>query len=284
MQLGRDPQRELHVHRVVIRFERLGLRPSRLGVQHGSLDLQESLGVKLTSQTRRDFGTFVKSVPHRRVHDEIEMAVTIPFRNVRETVVLVWQGQRRFGKHGPLLGVQRELSLVSTADGSLGADDIAGIGPRLEVFERLGIAFAETLFVELKLDGPGFVLQRVECKFAEDTTGHDSARHGDLAFARRVFAVSIFFSRFEFVVVLRRQLGRGAVGIVHVGVGFGAGVSHRRGLSETGVAEFVDAHFAFIFFGVILLLFRRIFLLLFFGRRRSRHLSIKFCEFGLQCQ
>ena len=61
------------------------------------------------------------------------MAIAVTFGNVGESMIFVWKGEGGFGEHGPFFGVECEFALVGAADGSFGADDVAGVGPGFEI-------------------------------------------------------------------------------------------------------------------------------------------------------
>jgi hypothetical protein len=93
VQLRRNSQEELHVKSVVVRDEGPRIRPTNVAVHDRSLNLDVSTISEVGSDSLHDGGTFPESVAHLSVHDQVDVAPSVPDIDVSQALKFVRQRQ-----------------------------------------------------------------------------------------------------------------------------------------------------------------------------------------------
>ena len=125
VELGRDPQRKLHVERVVMRREGPRGRTARDRVQHRRLDFEESaLGEKPAHRTDGCEAN-VEDPAGVVVRDEIDITLPVARVGVGEPVPLLRQRAERLRQQLKRLHVDGELAELGLHDLALDADPVA---------------------------------------------------------------------------------------------------------------------------------------------------------------
>ena len=108
VELGRDPQEELAIERVVVRRERPGERAPVERLQHRCLDLDEPLGVEEPADRGDHARAGDEQLARLLVGDQVELALAKARLDVGQAVVLL-------GRRPQRLGQQREVEHPSAS-------------------------------------------------------------------------------------------------------------------------------------------------------------------------
>ncbi len=182
VQLGRDPQIQVAVERVVVGGERpcQGAAVERL--QDRRLDLHEAVLVQVGAHRRDDAGTVDEQPSGRLVRDQVELAPAQPRLHVAEPVVLLGRRAQGLGEHHEGVHPQGQLAVAAAQGGAVDADQIAAVERR----QALEGVLAEHVLAGVELDLAAAVNEVEEARPAapadrQDASGHAVAVVGLLA-------------------------------------------------------------------------------------------------------
>ena len=147
IQLRRNPQKERHVQRVVVRGERPCQRAPGHGVHHRGFDLEKSAIDQEAPNTRQDARADLKHPPRRRIDDQINVSLPVSCLDVGQAVPFLRQRHKTLRQkletprpHGQLVGPRAEQP-------PLHADVVADVQPRRD----REISFGERVFPHIQL-------------------------------------------------------------------------------------------------------------------------------------
>ena len=145
VELGRDPQVEVAVERVVVRHERPGECAAVDRLEDGRLDLDEALGVEPAAGLGDHLGALEEALAHLGVRDQVLLAVAVAKLGVLEPRPLVGRRAKALGEERPVRDPQRQLALAALERGALDADDVAEVeaGERCVPVAQVGLARLE---------------------------------------------------------------------------------------------------------------------------------------------
>jgi hypothetical protein len=174
IQLGRHPQVEVEVERVVVGDERPGGGAAGNELHHGGLHLHEAAPVEEAADVAHHPGAGLEHPARVRVHDQIEIALPILGLLIGQPVVLLrqaaagpWRAARSAGLHG-------QLALVGAHQRAAHADDVADVPELLE--RRVGVV-TDVVAAHVTLNLAAAVLQGDEAGLAHDPAQHDAPGH-----------------------------------------------------------------------------------------------------------
>ena len=150
VELGRDPQVEVAVERVVVGRERPRQRAAVERLQDRRLDLEEAARVEPLADRGDDLRALAEQLAGLRVGDQVELAMAVAQLDVLEPVELVGRRAQALREQRPAVDPQRELAALGREDGPVGADDVAEVQPD-QALERL---LAEDVRPGVELDRP----------------------------------------------------------------------------------------------------------------------------------
>ncbi len=127
IQLGRDPQVERSIERVVVGRERTRRGAAVDRLKHRRLDLDEAALVEEAADRRDRACPRHEPLAHGRIGDQVQLAVAQSRLDVGQPVVLVGQRTQRLGQHGDRLHEQRQLAPAGAEDRTLDADQVAEV-------------------------------------------------------------------------------------------------------------------------------------------------------------
>jgi len=96
VQLGCNPQCEVHAQCVMVRFEWLGRGASRNGLHHGCLHLNKSAGFQKRPDAANNCKAFRKDAAGGFIRDEVKVALTVNGFGVLDAVPFFGQGPQGF--------------------------------------------------------------------------------------------------------------------------------------------------------------------------------------------
>ena len=179
VELGRDPQVERAVERVVVGREgaRVGAAVERL--QDRRLDLDEARLVEVAAHAGDDRRARDEQLARLLGGDQVQLAVAEARLDVLQAVVLLGRRAQRLGQQRPVVDAQRQLAAPRAEDGAVDPDQVAEVEPD-EPLERLG---AEHVDARVQLDAPGAVDEVDERRLALAAARGDAP--GEAVRARR---------------------------------------------------------------------------------------------------
>ena len=127
MQLGRDPQVEIDVERVVMRDEGPCRGAPRDRVQHRRLDLEIAALDEMVAHRRDDPAAPAKRLAALLIHDQVEITLPVAQLDIRETMVFLGERTQRLGQNCDRCGVDGELTARCAPHESFHADQIADV-------------------------------------------------------------------------------------------------------------------------------------------------------------
>ncbi len=171
VELGRDPQVEVAVERVVVGDERprQGAAVDRL--QDRRLDLDEAVAVEQAPDLRDHLGPGDEGLAHVGVGDQVELAMAVARLDVGEPVVLVRQRPQALGERLPGVDAQGELAAAAHEGGAVDADVVAEVHRDQQLVHVL----AEHVEPRLQLDLAAAVAEVDEGRLAHPAPAHDPA-------------------------------------------------------------------------------------------------------------
>ncbi|OPZ60342.1 MAG: hypothetical protein BWY86_01024 [Candidatus Aminicenantes bacterium ADurb.Bin508] len=173
-----DSQVELHVQSVVVGDEGTGVGPPGDGVEHGGLDFEVASLVKKFSDSPDDLEPLLEDHSSLRVHDQVEVALSVPGLFVLETVELFGHREKALGEESKVLNENRKLSGLGSEEGPFDADDVSCI----EALEGRVLLWTDGVFLDVDLESLLPVGEVKEGGAAHDPLGDDSTGGLDAGF------------------------------------------------------------------------------------------------------
>jgi hypothetical protein len=173
IQLGRDPQVQLALERVVASGEGSRQRAAVERLQDRRLDLEEALPVEVGADGRHHTSARGEELAHLGVGDQVELAPAVTRLHVGQPGVLVRGRAQRLGEDLEAVHAQRELAVPAAEHRAVDAQQVAEI-QRGEPLERLG---AEHIGACVQLDLAGAVHQVQEGGAPRAAAGRDAPGH-----------------------------------------------------------------------------------------------------------
>ena len=132
VQLGRDPQVQLHVLRVVVGHERPGEGAARDRLHHRRLDLEKAAIGMLHEPANRGqhAGARLEHLPGRGVDDQVEVPLPVPGLHVGQAVPLLGQRPMALGQELDAGRPHRQLVGPGAEEASLDPDLVADVDQR----------------------------------------------------------------------------------------------------------------------------------------------------------
>ena len=185
-----DAHVHVHVQRVVVGDERTGRRAARNRLEDRRFHLEAAGLVEGLAHRRDDLGALDEGLLDLRVHDQVHIALAVPELRIGEAVVdgAVGVGlddredTQGLRQDGQFLCMDGELAGLGEEGETLDANDVADVQELLEdgVVQRLVLAGADLVPLDIDLDAAGMVLQLHEGGGAHDAPGHDAAGDADI--------------------------------------------------------------------------------------------------------
>ena len=177
--LQRQFSRNTHIHidveRIVVRDERTRCRTAGDGIENGRFNLDIAHIIQIVPQMLDELRTDNKIPLDLRVHDQVNIALTIACFLVGQSVEFLGQRQQGLGQQRDFLCTHRHFAALRTEDFTLDADDISDV-----VFlEAVILGLVHLVLAGVKLDAACFVLQIAEGHLAHAALGHEPARDRD---------------------------------------------------------------------------------------------------------
>ena len=171
IQLGGDPQEQLHVERIVVRLERPRQRAAGNRLHHRRLDFE----IPARRHERADRGDHAASRledPARiRIDDEVEIALPIADLDVGQAVPLLRQRQQALGEEVQPRRPDRELVGFRPEQAAFDADPVAEV----EQLEDLEVERRQRVLPDVDLDPGKAVGQDEEVRLPERPDREDAA-------------------------------------------------------------------------------------------------------------
>ena len=168
VELGSDPQVEVHVERVVVRLERPGDGATGDRLHHRRLHLEEAARVEKLPQRLDHAGAEQENRPRVGIDDEIHVALAVACLDVLEPMPLLGQRTKRLGQKGERLHGDGQLAGAGAEHLAGDPDEVADVelGEGGEVPELIG--------PRIELDPSRLVLQVREARLAVMTDGDET--------------------------------------------------------------------------------------------------------------
>ena len=154
VELGRDPQVEVAVERVVVGDEWPGERAPVERLEHGRLHLHEAARVEPAAHRGDRPGPGEEELAGLLVRHQVELAAAVAGLDVLEAVELLRRRAQGLREQLPGLGPDRELAAPGCEHGPLDADDVPDVQR-----EQALVGIAELIDARLDLDLAGAVAQ-----------------------------------------------------------------------------------------------------------------------------
>ncbi len=169
IELGRDPQREVGVQRVVVGEEGLGVGPSGERLQHRRLDLDEAERVEDAPQVAHGRGARKERLARALVRPQVDLPLAVAELGVLHPPPLVTETDLARGEQHPARDEHRELAAAGAHDFAVCADPVA------EVEAGEGVELLGSPLLGEELDGTGPVAQLREGEAPLRAAQHDPA-------------------------------------------------------------------------------------------------------------
>jgi len=179
----RNAQVHVHVERVVVRDERLGVGAARNRVEHRRLNFKEAVREHEAADRGDCLGAHEEAVAGVLVHDEVDVALAIAHFGVDEALVLVGQRTDVLRHEAKLMGTDGEFARLRAKERALDRDDVAEV-------ERLpcGVGiFADVALRDEVLHVAGEVAHGRKARLAHDALEHHAAGAGHFGLERLEF-------------------------------------------------------------------------------------------------
>ena len=176
IQLGRDPQVEIHVERVVMRDERPRERAAGDRLHHRRLDLEVAARGHELADRRDDAAARLEDAARVGIDDEIEIALPVADLDVGQAVPLLRQRQQALRQEVQPRRPDRELVGLRAEQPALDADPVAEI----EQLEDLEIERRQRVLPDVDLDLRAAVGQHEEVRLAERADRENAAARDGL--------------------------------------------------------------------------------------------------------
>ena len=178
VELRRDAQVEVDVERIVVRDERASRSAAGDRREHRRLDFEVIARIEVRADGLDDLRALAEGLADLRVHDEVEVALTVADVDILQAVELLRQRAQGFREQVKVLDADRHLTAMRLEDDAADADDVADV----ELLELvLVLVLAEHINLEVDLDVARAVVERAERCFAVAADGHEAAGDADLA-------------------------------------------------------------------------------------------------------
>ena len=148
IELRRDPQKELHVERVVVRDERTRQRAARDRLHHRSFDFEVAAGVQEAADRGEHLTAHLENPPGVRVHDQVEVTLPVPDFHVAQSVPLLGQRHEALDEELEARSKYRELVRPGPEQLAPDADEV----PEIEQLEDREVALGERVLADIDLD------------------------------------------------------------------------------------------------------------------------------------
>ena len=183
IELGCNAQVHVHVERVVVRHEGLGVGTARNRVEHRSFHFEEAVLQHVGANCRNRLGANEEAVARFFVHDEVDVALAVAELGVNEPLVLVGQRTNVLRHETDFARADREFARLRAEEHALDGHDVAEV-ERLE--SGVGV-FAHFVFLNEILHFARKVAHGGKACLAHDALEHHAARAGDLGSERFEF-------------------------------------------------------------------------------------------------
>jgi hypothetical protein len=207
IQLGRDPQVERAVERVVVGLERARQRAAVDRLQHRRLDLEEAVAVEVAAHGGDDPRAVDEHLAALGVGDQVQLALAVARLDVGQAVVLVGGRAQRLRQHSDTVDQERELAAAGAHRAAVDADQVAEV----EREQELELLLPQHVDAGVQLDPPAAVDEIEERRLAGAAARSDAARHavadvGLLAGLERLVRSEHRRDRLDAVEVVRERL------------------------------------------------------------------------------
>ena len=142
--------------------------------QHRSLHFHEVSLRQEIADLLDDLGALDKCIAHFRIHDQVQVSLTIADIGILQAVELLRKRNQILAQEGNLLRVQGHLSCLCTEDFALHADDISDI----HLLESRIRFFPEGISRDIQLNIAVTVLDVREGSLPHNAFAHHAARYG----------------------------------------------------------------------------------------------------------
>ena len=156
-----------------MRDERLCVCATKDLLENRGLNLHVAVRFHKLADDGYDLGALAEHVADLRVHDEVNVALTITDLAVGEAVELLRQRTQRLGKDLQRGNCQGELAAARTHDSAGCADDVA----KVEKTQELPVLLVEVVDAAEELNLAGIVLYHDKRDLALVADGADAAGH-----------------------------------------------------------------------------------------------------------
>ena len=175
IEFRRDAQVHVHVERVVMRHEGLGVGAARDRVEHRRFDFEEAVREHVVADRGDRLRAREEALARLFVHDEVDVALAIAHFRVAETLVLVGKRTDVLRHQTQFARADREFAALRAKERPPDGDDVAEV-PGLEV----GVGFfADVGGRDEVLHFAREVAHGGEARLAHDALQHHAARAGD---------------------------------------------------------------------------------------------------------
>ena len=171
VELGGDPEVQVHVERVVMRRERPRQRAAGNRLHHRRLDLEVAARRHELADRRDDAAAGLEDQPRVGVDDEIEVALPVADLDVGQAVPFLGQRQQAFGEEVQPRRPDRELVRPGPEQVAFDADPVAEV----QQLEDLEVERRQRVLTDVDLNLGQAVGQDQEVRLAEGSDGENPA-------------------------------------------------------------------------------------------------------------
>ena len=140
-------------------------------LHHGGFHFDEAARFQLPPQRGDNARAPNEDVAHGGIGDQIQIALAIANLHVLQAVPLFGHGEQGLGQEFDLFDVDAELAGAGAEQVAFDADDVADI----EHFEKLEIALADGVFLDVKLQALTVLLEMREAGLSHVADRHHAA-------------------------------------------------------------------------------------------------------------
>ena len=137
VELGRDPQEEVDVERVVVRHERPGRRAAGERLHHRRLDLEVAAAVEEPPEEADDRRPALEDLAGLGVHGQVEVALAVALLDVLEAVPLLRKRPEAFREKRQGTRLDRKLAGARPEELALDAQPVAEVQRAVELEGRV---------------------------------------------------------------------------------------------------------------------------------------------------
>ncbi|BBG29261.1 UDP-N-acetylglucosamine enolpyruvyl transferase [Zymobacter palmae] len=169
VQFWRDAQVHVHVERVVMRDKRTRRSTTRNRLQHWRFDFHERTFAKVLADRGDHGGTDTESIAHFRIHDQINVALTVAAFLIGQAVELVRQRTQALGQKASAFHHDVQITLAGFMHRPMCRHDVTDV-PAFDVGQYV---FRQPFLIDVQLDLSADVLDDDErAALTHDTTGN----------------------------------------------------------------------------------------------------------------